>query len=216
VNAATIRRTLVLLCLLGAMVEIDRAPGIAQALDVIEDIEAYAVYKAALSIRSTSGDKEPTHITLLEDTRAGSMDCPRDGAIQPEWRPVIDNYRTANARISRIQPERDLGVPYTLLSWGELTRMMQLAGYDLSNFSGRQSPGAEVFSRLKGGRLVALSAVGFNAEKTRAMVTVQYNCFPSMESADATRRCHQGNQVMLEKRDDRWMPSNGGGCSWIA
>jgi hypothetical protein len=29
--------------------------------------------------------------------------------------------------------------------------------------------------------VVALSVVGFDAAKTRAMVTVQYNCFPSME-----------------------------------
>ena len=81
-----------------------------------------------------------------------------------------------------------------LLTWAELTRMMQDAGYDLSKFSGRQSPGAEVFSRLKGGRLVPLSAVGFDAAKTRAMVTVQYNCFPSMEPGVNTQLCHQGNE----------------------
>ena len=49
-------------------------------------------------------------------------------------------------------------MPYTLLTWAELTRMMRDAGYDLSKFSGRQSPGVEGFSRLQGGRLVALSA----------------------------------------------------------
>jgi hypothetical protein len=93
---------------------------------------------------------------------------------------------------------------------------MQEAGYDLSKFSGRQSPGAEVFSRLMGGRLVALSAVGFDATKTRAMVTVQYNCFPSMEPGVNTHLCHQGNQVMLEKQGDRWVPAKVGGCGWIA
>jgi len=86
----------------------------------------------------------------------------------------------------------------------------------LSKFSGRQSPGAEVFSRLKGGRLVALSAVGFDATKTRAMVTVQYNCFPSMEPGVNTQLCHEGNQVMLEKQADRWVTSKAGGCGWIA
>jgi hypothetical protein len=73
-----------------------------------------------------------------------------------------------------------------------------------------------VFSRLKGGRLVALSAVGFDATKTRAMVTVQYNCFPSMEPGVNTQLCHQGNQVMLEKQVDRWVPSKVGACGWIA
>jgi hypothetical protein len=40
---------------------------------------------------------------------------------------------------------------------------------------------------------MALSAVGFDAAKTRAMVTVQYNCFPSMEPGVNTQLCHQGN-----------------------
>jgi hypothetical protein len=77
-------------------------------------------------------------------------------------------------------------------------------------------PGAEVFSGLKGGRLVALSAVGFDAAKTRAMVTVQYNCFPSMEPGVNNQLCHQGSQVMLEKQAGGWVPSKVGGCGWIA
>jgi hypothetical protein len=215
-NARIIPAALLLLCMLDVIPGADRAFVLAQDVDVVEDVEAYAVYKAVLPITFSSGDKELTHITLLQETRAGSMDCPRDETIRPEWRRVVENYRTANARIRRIQPGRDLGVPYTLLTWAALTKMMQDAGYDLSKFSGRQSPGAEVFARLKGGRLVALSAVGFDAAKTRAMVTVQYNCFPSMEPGVNTQLCHQGSQVMLEKPADRWVPSKVGGCGWIA
>jgi hypothetical protein len=70
--------------------------------------------------------------------------------------------------------------------------------------------------RITGGRLVALSAVGFNATKTRAMVIVQYNCFPSTEPGVSTQLCQQGNQVMLEKQADHWGPSKVGGCAWIA
>lgn len=212
-NATSIGSALVLVCVLGIIPGRHQASVVAQD---VEDVEAYAVYRAVLPIKFSSGDKELTHITLLQETRTGSMDCPRDENIQPEWRSVVENYRTVNSRVRRIQAGRDLGVPFTLLTWAELTRMMQDAGYDLSKFSGRQSPGAEVFSRLKGGRLVALSAVGFDATKTRAMVTVQYNCFPSMEPGVNTQLCHQGNQVMLEKQADRWVPSKVGGCGWIA
>jgi hypothetical protein len=215
-NATIICSALVLLCVLDVIPGADRAFVLAQDLDVVEDVEAYAVYKAVLPIKFSSGDRELTHITLLQETRAGSMECPRDENIQPEWRSVVENYRSVNARVRRIQAGRDLGVPYTLLTWAELTKMMRDAGYDLSKFSGRQSPGAEVFSRLKGARLVALSAVGFDPAKTRAMVTVQYNCFPSMQPGVNTQLCHQGNQVMLEKQADRWVPSKVGGCGWIA
>jgi hypothetical protein len=202
--------------MLGVMPGRHQASVAAQDAAVVEDVEAYAVYRAVLPIRFSSGEKELIHITLLQETRAGSMDCPRDENVRPEWRSVVENYRRVNSRVSRIQSGRDLGVPYTLLTWAELTRMMQDAGYDLSTFSGRQSPGTEVFSRLQGGRLVALSAVGFDATKIRAMVTVQYNCFPSMEPGVDTQLCHQGNQVMLEKQGDRWVPAKVGGCGWIA
>ena len=215
-NATLIRSALVLVCMLGVMPGRHHASVVAQDAAVVEDVEAYAVYRAVLPIKFSSGDKELTHITLLQETRAGSMDCPRDENVRPEWRSVVENYRSVNSRVSRIQAGRDLGVPYTLLTWAELTRLMQEAGYDLSKFSGRQSPGAEVFSRLKGGTLLALSAVGFDATKTRAMVTVQYNCFPSMEPGINTQLCHQGNQVMLEKQGDRWVPAKVGGCGWIA
>jgi hypothetical protein len=202
--------------MLGVMPGRHQASVVAQDVDFVEDLEAYGVYRAVLPIKFSSAETELTHITLLQETRAGSMHCPRDENIQPEWRPVVENYRSVNARVRRIQAGRDLGVPYTLLTWAELTKMMRDAGYDLSKFSGRQSPGAEVFSRLKGGRLVALSAVGFDAARTRAMVTVQYNCFPSMQPGVNTQLCHQGNQVLLEKQADRWVPSKVGGCGWIA
>ena len=180
-NATLIGSALVLVYVLGIMPGPHQASVVAQDVEVVEDVEAYAVYRAVLPIKFSSGDKELTQITLLQETRAGSMDCPRDENIQAEWRAVVENYRTVNARVRRIQAGRELGVPYTLLTWAELARMMRDAGYDLSKFSGRQPPGAEVFSRLKAGRLVALSAVGFDATKSRVMVTVQYNCFPSMD-----------------------------------
>lgn len=214
--ARAICSALLLISLLNVMAQADRAFVVTQDVDVIEDAEAYAVYKGVLPIKFSSGDRQLTHLTLLQETRAGSIDCPRDENVQPGWRSVVENYRNVNSRVWRIRAGRDLGVPYTLLTWVDLTRMMQNAGYDLSTFSGRQSPGAEVFSRLKGGRLVALSAVGFNDAKTRAMVTVQYNCFPSLEAGVNTQLCHSGNQLMLEKEGDRWLRSKGISCGWIA
>jgi hypothetical protein len=128
--------------MVGIMPGRHQASVVAQEVEVVEDVEAYAVYRAVLPIKFSSGDKELTHITLLQETRAGSIDCPRNENIQPEWRSVVENYRTVNARVRRIQAGRELGVPHTLLTWEELTRMMRDAGYDLSKFSGRQSPGS--------------------------------------------------------------------------
>jgi hypothetical protein len=53
-----------------------RAGALAQAAEVIEDSEAYAVYASVLPIKFSSVDVEPTRITLFEETRS-NLDCPR-------------------------------------------------------------------------------------------------------------------------------------------
>ena len=197
--------------MVGVVPEGDRAFVVAQDVDVIEDVEAYAVYRAVLPINF----KDLTHITLLQETRAGRIDCPRDETIQPEWRPVVENYRTANARIRRIQAERDLGVPYALLTWAELTTMMQDAGYHLSKFSGRQSPGAEVFP-FKGWQAGGAVCCWIQRVEDPSHGHSAVQLLPVDGAGVDTELCHQGNQVMVEKQADRWVPSKVGGCGWIA
>lgn len=211
-----IRRALSVVCLAVAVPGNQNAAVAAQQPDLIADVDAYAVYRTALAIVHEAGNQPLTEITLLQETRAGRMDCPPPDIIRVEWRPVLTNYRTENGRPHRIQPGSDLGVPHTLLTWAALTRMMQDAGYDLNKFSGQNAPGSEVFSRLRGGRLVALSAVGFDSARTRAMVTVQFNCFPSMQSGVDSQMCREGTQLMLQKQAGQWVPASIGGCLWIA
>jgi hypothetical protein len=108
-------------------------------------------------------------------------------------------------------------VPYAILTYADLTRMLQQAGYNLSQFSGRQDAGPEVFKHLPGGRLIALSAVGFDMTKTRAMLASQYNCFPSRPGVDPNRAmCQEGWQFMMEKKDGKWIPAKLSSCTWIA
>ncbi len=212
----SLRWALVVVCLAGVVPGNQDASVAAQQPDLIADVDTYAVYRTALAFVHQAGNRPLTEITLLQETRAGRLDCPPPDIMPAEWRPVLANYQTENGRPHRIQPGSDLGVPHTQLTWTVLTRMMQDAGYDLTKFSGQNAPGSEVFSRLRGGRLVALSAVGFDSARTRAMVTVQFNCFPSMQSGVDSQMCREGTQVMLEKQASQWGPASIGGCLWIA
>jgi len=115
-----------------------------------------------------------------------------------------------------IQQGFELGLPYSVVTLAELRTLMQEAGYDLTKFSGQQSPGAEVFARFPGGRLVAFSAVGFNATKSRAMLTVHFDCFPSLQAGAENSPCHEYSQVMMEKQEGRWVRVPVGGCGGIA
>ena len=91
----------------------------------------------------------------------------------------------------------------------DLRSLMRTAGYDLSTFSGQQSPGADVFRRFPGGKLIAFSAVGFDEQKIRAVLTVQYDCFPTAENQPPYRYCHEFQQVMLEKHEGKWIAARG-------
>ena len=132
------------------------------------------------------------------------LDSRTDDRFSVEWRPVLESFRQENSRVWHLEPGRDFGVTYTLVTWAELSRLMQAAGYDLATFCCSNAPGAEVFNRLPGGKLVAVSAVGFNAEKTRAMVTVQYDCFPSQRPGAKPSVCQTGGRLALEKQEGRW------------
>ena len=117
-----------------------------------------------------------------------------------------------------IQSRFSLGVPYSIVTVAELRKLMRHAGYS------KQSPqsngtGLDVLARFPGGRLVALSAVGFNAERTRAVVAMQYNCLPSWEPGTPSARvCYEGQHFALEKRGGHWNIVRDAhvGCHWIA
>ena len=188
----------------------------AQSDDIVADPESYAVFAAALAIRMAENDRPPEQIALLQETRP-VMTCPDEKAVPPEWRSVVANHKKENASIRTLRPDADLGRPYSIVRIADLRSLMRNAGYDLSKFSGQQSPGAQVFRGFPGGRLVAFSAVGFDEQKTRAMVTVQYDCFPTAENQPPYQYCHEYQQLMLEKHEGKWVAARSvGTCAGIA
>jgi hypothetical protein len=191
----------------------------AQTGDFIDDPDAYAVYASVIPTRLGTGGKPLTGLALLQETRAGEncVGPERDKKLQPEWHSVTESFRRENALVRIIQAGFDLGVPYTIVTMAHLRKLMRDAGYS------EQSPrsnalGWDVFARFPSGRLVALSAVGFNAGKTRAMVAMQYDCFPSWKPGTESAVCRQGRHFALEKKEGRWNVADNVpvGCVWIA
>jgi hypothetical protein len=89
--------------------------------------------------------------------------------------------------------------------------MLKDDGYLAPNAPVTNHFGSRVFSRFPGGRLIVLSAVGFNRERTREMVSVQSDC----RWKDHFVGCHEVHTVGLRKTNGRWDPS-GIGCHGIA
>lgn len=191
----------------------------AQTDEIITDPDSYAVYAAVIPEFST-GDKPLSELPLLQETRAGPdcLDREKGRKFPPVWQPVVESFRKENARVRIIQSGFNLGLPYTIVTVEQLRNLMRDGGY--SRQSGLSNhPGAKVFARFPGGRLIALSAVGFNADKTRALVAMQYDCFPSWDArTESSRVCQGGQHFTLEKEGGRWnivrdVPV---ACHWIA
>jgi hypothetical protein len=206
--------------LLFALLATSSGAGRAQTGEIITDPDAYAVYAAVISERIRTEGKPVRELALLQETRAG-MDCvgpEREKRVQPEWRPVVASFRKQNARVQIIRSGLNLGVPYSLVTVDGLRKLMRDAGYS------KKSPhsnafGSDVFARFPGGQLVAFSAVGFNAERTRAMVAMQNNCVPSWDAGTRSGDvCHDGEHTALEKKGGRWniLHYVSVGCHWNA
>jgi hypothetical protein len=165
------------------------------------EADAQAVYGVALQARFTAEARPLTDVTLLQQTRAVLPPaCDLQRHAPPEWRETIDSFVRENAADRPLAADVSVGVPplrLTLLTLDALKTMMRAGGYDLTRDPGWQTPGAEIFARLKGGQLVAVSAVGFSGDRSRAMVTVQSNCFPSERPDAKNTPCEQGRQLLM-------------------
>lgn len=142
------------------------------------------------------------------------MTCPREETVEPEWRPLWESYKKENTSVRRLLPNFDLGLPYVLVSLTEVRNLLVQAGNDGKTIRGGWS---EAYTSFPNGKLLALSAVGFDEFKTRAMVTVQYNCGLSRDPRSLEYDCHGGQHIVLLKEGGRWVRPKGKvpGCSWI-
>ena len=121
---------------------------------------------------------------------------------QGEWQekigPAISDYVRSNAKPSLLQPRIKVGVPYRLIIADELTSAIQTAGWE--GFYQRYPDS---------GGWMELSAVGFNVNKTVAVVYMGHHCGPL---------CGGGGFQVLEKKDGKWVALDwkGSSCAWAS
>lgn len=186
---------------------------VAQSGNVIQDPNAYAVYAALLTVRSRNTDS-PGKINLLQETRpARARTCADPERVPLDWEPVMQNFRDANRRTSLIKPATDLGVPYSLIT----PQMVQVIIATASKDTRINGPVFESGDRYRGltNTYMAVSAVGFNMEKTLALLYTEDRC--SLADRDTgIIQCMRGDMIKWEKVSGAWQPAKTGtGCGWI-
>jgi hypothetical protein len=152
----------------------------------ITDAEVYAIYSAHLARVQPEGRVPPAPLIIQAETEYwDSPGCIRE-PIKSEWQEVVTDYRRTNAKVSTIQGRLRLNMPYEFVSKEALLATLGSQG-NWPEFH-RLHPGS--------GGFMSLSAIGFNADKTRAMLYSSHGC---------GGMCGSGGFFLFEKVNGRWM-----------
>ncbi len=194
-------RCLVAFVALSAAVVV-RAGQIPAAETVIEDPDAYAVYASLIARdpRMSDGGRAK-RLVVQRETVTNNACTVSGGALETDWKPVVDDFKIQNAHVRFVMPDRDLRVPYVVVPRKDIMAFFRKTGGNWPEFY-RRYPDS--------GGYIEMSAVGFDRSKTRAMVYVAHSC---------GGLCGNGADHLLEKVDGVWHDANVPGitsCMWIS
>ena len=163
-----------------------------------EDEEAYEVYSAILPLESPLRNAHAKRLIIQNETKGFEMCLRPEEEWQEKIGPAISAYVKANAKPSLLQPGIKVRVPYGLIVADELRSTIQTVGWEGFYKHYPDSSG-----------WMELSAVGFNVEKTVAVVYMGHHCGPL---------CGGGGFHILEKKDGKWVALDwkGSSCAWAS
>jgi len=171
----------------------------------IDDLEAYVVYASLLPKEWTSRVAHAKRFVLQKETVTYSRCMPSGKPLETDWRPVVDSYKAENADVRILLPRQRLQVEYVVVPAAEIQASFRDVPNDpMFGWTGfyRRYPDS--------GGYMQLSAVGFDASKTRAMVYVAHRC---------GSLCGGGMYHLLEKVDGAWREARIPGvtqCMWAS
>ena len=166
----------------------------------ISDPEEYVVFRSLLPSSWPVRVAKARELVFRADTFVSWSCMPKGGALETDWRPVVESFRAANSFPRLLQPGFDLGMPYRVVSARDIQRAFEEVRDDPAfGFTGfnRRYPKA-------GGSVLQVSAVGFDAERRRAMVYRGHHC---------GSLCAESMVHLLEKVDNIWREAKVPGVS---
>jgi|SRR5262245_37301146 len=158
-----------------------------------EDAEAYEVYSAILPTSWAWQTAKAKSLIISEATITYKMCLSPDAESEAVVGPAISEYVRLNEKTWRLQRRLSIEKPYDLIDSDELKKSAFKG--DWENFY-KQRPNS--------GGWIGLSAVGFNADKTVAVVFMTHAC---------GSLCGGGDYYVLQKKDGKWIPLQWKGLS---
>ena len=160
------------------------------------DLDAYDVYAAILPSEWPLSVAHARSLVIGGETTGYKMCLVPDMESEALVGAAISDYVKKNEKSWTLQPLLSLDVPYLLITADEFKSVAQRGAWKTFN---EQHPNT--------GGVIALSAVGFNADKTVAVVYMEHSC-----GGD----CGGGGFHVLQKKDGKWLPLKwkGTSCAW--
>jgi hypothetical protein len=162
------------------------------------DADAYEVYSTILHSEWPLRAANAKTLVITNATNGYKMCLRPEQESEEIIGPAISDYVRLNEKSWLLQHKFSLEIPYKTLSSDESKAIFKEGGWE--GFY-RQYPNS--------GGLIELSAVGFNADKTVAVVYMGHSC---------GMLCGGGGFHVLQKKDGKWIPLKWRGlrCAWVS
>lgn len=163
------------------------------------DSDAYDVYSAVMPSEWAVRSANAKTLVIAAETNADFQMCLRPDA---EWEKIIggaiSNYLEVNKKTWLIRKNIAADTPYKIISIKEIESAFEKGSWD--GFYNRYPDS---------GGYIQLSAVGFNDDRTVAVVFTRHYC---------GMLCGGGSYNVLQKKDGKWVPLQwrGSRCAWAS
>jgi len=163
-----------------------------------EDVEAYEVYSAILPSDWTWRDAKANTLVIQSKARAYKMCVNPEGESKEILKDAISSYVELSKKSWLLQRFFNMEKPYELISSEEWKSTFERGSWE------------KFYERYPNSRgYIDLSPVGFNKEKTVAIVYMGHHC---------GNLCGGGTFYVLQKKDGKWglLTWRGSSCAWAS
>ena len=174
------------------------------------DAEEYAVYSAIIDARAKRAGEEggkPERVLVVSDMTEPWHDFTNEEAFYAGLKEsskelldeTIEDYKSKNRKPHKLSPRLSVKVRYVLVDADEIR------GF----FKGKGPAGWEDFYKKypTSGGFLTFSRVGFNSDKTQALVYQSHNC---------GGLCGEGSCLLFVKKDGAWVEKGVVGGMWMS
>jgi hypothetical protein len=165
-----------------------------------QDTEAYEIYATLLPHQWAVTEAHTRTMIIRAETSSSEMCLKPEGESIAMLEPVIKNFIEINKQAWLLEKAIPMDVPYEFVFDKELDAIFASGAEGWKNFY-EKYPDSGGYNEV--------SAVGFNKDKTVAVVYVAHMC---------GGLCGGGSFHVLEKKDGKWqtLKWKGTECSWVS